>query len=546
MTYYDHQRRQFLQHTALGIMTAAIPGSVLAENGRIKSKPSNIFKPDVEVEFISRVAEVPIMSGASTSVFKYDGKLLKGPETTLKIVPGYLGPILNLIQGQKVRIWFYNQLPEPSIIHWHGMHVPQKMDGHPMYAIDHGEKYVYEFEVKNPAGTNWYHSHTPEMTATQVYSGLAGLITVTDEQEQKLDLPSGEFDIPIIIQDRRFTVGNQLQYIHRMRERMVGFLGDTILVNGKANSSIPVKTRAYRLRILNGSNSRIYKLGWEDGTQLIVIGTDGGLLERPETYPYIMLAPAERVELWVDFSDRELGSNLELRSLEYDGAMPHMHGGGRGMGRSMGMMMGKLPQGETFPILKFHITRKVSDSPTPPKTLIKMRSLTEQDVSNPAQPLSIAISMQHMSPQLNGRSFEMYDATSTEKIPVNTIQRIIISNDNDSMGGGMGSMRHGRGGVGGMRGGGMGMMTSMAHPIHLHGQQFKILSRTLKMGDTIDSYATVKDGFITSGWKDTVLIMPGEEIEILKPFEDYKGLFLYHCHNLEHEDMGMMRNFYVV
>ena len=492
------------------------------------------------------MAEIPIMPGANTSVFKYDGKLLKGPETTLKVVPGYLGPILNLIQGQKVRIWFYNQLPEPSIIHWHGMHVPQKMDGHPMYAIDYGEKYVYEFEVKNPAGTNWYHSHTHEMTATQVYSGLAGLITVTDEQEQKLDLPSGEFDIPIIIQDRRFTVGNQLQYIHRMRERMMGFLGDTILVNGKVNSSIPVKTRAYRLRILNGSNSRIYKLGWEDGTPLIVIGTDGGLLERPETYPYIMLAPAERVELWVDFSGRELGSNLELRSLEYHGAMPHMHGGGRGMGRGMGMMTGGLPQGEAFPILKFHITKKVSDSPTPPKTLIKMRSLTEQDVSNPAQPLSIAISMQHMSPQLNGRSFEMYDATSTEKIPVNTIQRIIISNDNDSMGGGMGGMRHGRGGMGGMRGGGMGMMMSMAHPIHLHGQQFKILSRTLKIGDTIDSYATVKDGFITSGWKDTVLVMPGEEIEILKPFEDYKGLFLYHCHNLEHEDMGMMRNFYVV
>ena len=109
----------------------------------------------------------------------------------------------------------------------------------------------------------------------------------------------------------------------------------------------------------------------------------------------------------------------------------------------------------------------------------------------------------------------------------------------------MGGMRHGRGGMGGMRGGGMGMMMSMAHPIHLHGQQFKILSRTLKIGDTIDSYATVKDGFITSGWKDTVLVMPGEEIEILKPFENYTGLFLYHCHNLEHEDMGMMRNFYV-
>jgi suppressor of ftsI/bilirubin oxidase len=187
MKYYDHQRRQFLQHTALGIMTAALPGFVLAENGQIKSRPSNIFKPDVEVEFISRVSEIPIMPGANTSVFKYYGKLLKGPQTTLTVMPGYLG-----------------------IIHWHGMHVPQKMDGHPMYEINQGGRYVYEFEVKNPAGTNWYHSHTHEMTATQVYSGLAGLITVTDEQEQRLDLPGGEFDIPIIIQDRRFTAGNQL------------------------------------------------------------------------------------------------------------------------------------------------------------------------------------------------------------------------------------------------------------------------------------------------------------------------------------------------
>ena len=212
-----------------------------------------------------------------------------------------------------------------------------------------------------------------------------------------------------------------------------------------------------------------------------------------------------------------------------------MHGGmrrhrGRRMGGGMGMMIGGLSQGETFPIIKFRINKKVSDSPALPKTLVKMRKLTEQEASNPDQPIPIDINMQHMSPQLNGRSFEMYDAMSIEKIPINTIQKIRISHNDISMGGGMG---------------GMGMMMSMAHPIHLHGQQFKILSRTLKIQDTSDSYATVKDGFITSGWKDTVLVMPGEEIKILKPFEDYKGLFLYHCHNLEHEDMGMMRNFYV-
>ena len=537
MAGHDHKRRQFLQYAALGTVAAALPSFVLAEGGKVKSVPSASFKPDVEFEITARISEVPIIPGTHTTVFKYHGKLLRGPKNALKTMPGYLGPILNLSQNQKVRIFFYNELPEPSVIHMHGMHVPQRMDGHPVYAIERGERYVYEFEVKNPAGTNWYHSHTHGMTATQVYRGLAGLITITDEQEQKLELPSGVYDIPITIQDRRFTASNQLQYLHGMRERMVGFLGDTILVNGQANSTIPVKTRAYRLRILNGSNSRIYKLGWEDGTQLVAIGTDGGLLERPENYPYIMLAPAERIELWVDFSGRKVGSDLVLSSLEYQVTMPHMGGGmqgGRGrMGRGMGVMNGGLLQGESFPIIKFHITERVGDSPELPEKLVSMRSLTERDISNPDRTVPIDIGMQHMSPQLNGRSFEMHEVMDIERIPVNTIQRIKISNNHGLMGDGAGGMR-GRGG----------MMMSMAHPIHLHGQQFKVLSRTQTDRDS-DGYNTVKDGFISNGWKDTVLVMPGEEIEIIKPFEDYTGLFLYHCHNLEHEDMGMMRNFYV-
>jgi suppressor of ftsI/bilirubin oxidase len=111
-------------------------------------------------------------------------------------------------------------------------------------------------------------------------------------------------------------------------------------------------------------------------------------------------------------------------------------------------------------------------------------------------------------------------------------------------------MMGGRDGMGGRRGGGRGMrggmggMMMLPHPIHMHGQQFRIISRRLKGGDA-DSYATVREGFINSGWKDTVLVMPGEEIDVIKPFENYTGLFLYHCHNLEHEDLGMMRNFYI-
>ncbi len=541
MSYLENvKRRQFLQYAALGAMVAALPDFTLAEDRPINHMPDPAFKPDVEIELTAQVAEVSILTGANTRVFQYQGKLLKGPSHSLKTLPGYLGPILNLEHGQKVRIFFYNKLSEPSIVHWHGMHVPQKMDGHPMYAIDKGERYVYEFEVENRAGTNWYHSHTHEITATQVYQGLMGLITVTDAQEQKLGLPSGEYDLPLVIQDRRFTAGNQFQYAHGMHQRIMGFQGDTILVNGQANNAIPVKSRAYRLRLLNGSNAKIYKLGWDDGTPLIAIGTDGGLLEKPETMPYIMLAPAERVELWVDFSGRKLGTELTLQSLEYQGVMSPM-GGRRG---GMGMMTGGLSPGALFSIVKFQVTEQVSDSPSLPSQLVSMRRLTEKDISNAGKTVPIAIGMQHMSFQLNGHTFGMHKHMDIERIPVNTIQKIRIFYDHQMMSD-MGN-RGGGGRGGGMRGGRMGMMGMMGnipHPIHLHGQQFQILSR--KQTRESDGYDTVKNGFINSGWKDTVLVMPGEEVEILKPFEDFTGLFLYHYHKLEHEDMGMMRNFYV-
>jgi FtsP/CotA-like multicopper oxidase with cupredoxin domain len=189
MTQLDDKRRQFLQFAAFGTMAAAWPGFLLAEAVKMSTAPSRSFKPDMEIELTARVVKVSLKTGTATKVFKYHGKLLKGPSSTLSEMPSYLGPQLNFMHGQKVRIFTYNDLPEPTVAHWHGMHVPQQMDGHPMYAINRGERYVYEFEVKNPAGTNWYHAHTHEMTATQVYQGLAGLITISNEQEQNWGCP---------------------------------------------------------------------------------------------------------------------------------------------------------------------------------------------------------------------------------------------------------------------------------------------------------------------------------------------------------------------
>lgn len=645
----NRSRRRFVCRTGLGLLAAAGAPAWLramemgAAGHPAPNRANPNFKPDVELDLVARPESISILPGPKTRVMQYVAELKHGPAGILTELPGsYLGPIIRLRKGQKVRINFHNRLAEPSITHWHGLHVPAVMDGHARYAIETGQTYVYEFEILNRAGLNIYHPHPHEATASQVYYGLAGGLIVNDDEEAKLELPSGDYEIPVVIQDKRFDAQNQLLYGPHMHDRMVGFYGDRILVNGRPDFELEVASRAYRLRVLNGSTARIYKLGWSDGTPLTVIGVDGGLLEVPETRPYVMLAPGERLDLWADFSGRPKGTELTLRSLPFQGVLPMMaermmggagmrqgmQGGGRGgmghgmMGGGMGGMMGgmgmmgamALPVGSAYPILKLRVTRETGESPKLPTHLSNFKHYTLDDVANPAKPVPIGISEAPMAMLLNGRPYAYNDVQPGERIPLDTIQLIEIfhahgeggghgggaggaapahggteatggGKDEGGMaghrmgggmmggmghgmmggggmmggmghgmmgGGGMGGMRHegqgeSQGGGMGMMGGGMGgmgMMFSMAHPIHLHGQQFQIISRTIGTEEAED-YATVKDGLIDAGWKDTVLVMPGERVRIIKPFQDFKGLFMFHCHNLEHEDMGMMRDFLV-
>ena len=697
---FKTSRRRFITHTGLGLLAAvatpswlqAMESDMSASGATVSRRANPAFNPDVEIDLTAGLDEIAILSGQKTRVMRYTGKLVKGPQGSVVDIPGsYLGPIIRLQKGQKVRINLHNKLPEPHITHWHGLHVPAEQDGHPMAAVDGGQSYVYEFEVLNRAGFHIYHPHAHEATATQVYYGLAGGIIVNDDEEARLGLPSGEYEIPVVIQDKRFDEQNQLAYSATMHDRMVGHYGDQILVNGLPHAEFEVASRAYRLRFLNGSTARIYKLGWSDGTPITVIGVDGGLLETPETRPYVMLAPGERLDVWADFSGRAKGTELSLRSLVFKGVLPKMaeqmmqggmgqgmkaggmggmggmqHGeggmggmGGMGHGMMGGMMASmKLPVGSDFPIFKVRVTREASDSPKLPMRLSTINRYKLSDVANPEKPVLIGISEAPGKMLLNGRPYAYHDVQPGERIPVNTIQLMQIYHAHGSagghgsevtpgaqdgnkgsdmaghsmagsearegqaassesmagmqhggnaqgdsgmqgmghgmMGGGMSGMQgmgHGMMGGGGMQGmgqgmkggsmggmqhgqsspqatdsgssmphgggqgaaagdgmdgmmGGMGMMFSMAHPIHLHGQQFQIISRTIG-AEEAEAYATVKDGLIDSGWKDTVLLMPGEKIRIIKPFQDFKGLFMYHCHNLEHEDMGMMREFEV-
>ncbi|NOT85505.1 MAG: multicopper oxidase domain-containing protein, partial [Methylococcaceae bacterium] len=378
------QRRQFLKYTGIAAaIAAAYPALLRADMSRIASKASADFQADVELELTQEATDIAIFTGPKTSVWKVSGKVLKGSATALSNnLNTYLAPTLTFQQGQKVRIYLKNELPAHSILHWHGLHVPANMDGNPMYAINTGETFVYEFTVRNRAGTYWYHAHTHGKTARQVYSGLAGLLIVSDKEEQALDLPHGEFDIPLAIQDRSFDDQNQLRYGANMMQKMQGFLGDQIMINGQPDFVLDVATRSYRLRLLNGSNSRIYKLAWDDGAAINVIGVDGGLLEQPVRMPYLMLAPGERRELWVDFSDKPVNTELTLRSTPFEAATHGMMGGmGRGgmMGRGMGMMGGgmgavsKLPSGGDYPVLKVRVVKKASSSQALPKRLTAIK-----------------------------------------------------------------------------------------------------------------------------------------------------------------------------
>jgi FtsP/CotA-like multicopper oxidase with cupredoxin domain len=481
--------------------------------------------PSLAVDLTAGPATLPIFSGAETSVWRYQALVREGNAESIQTLSNsYLGPIFRVGNGQRVQVRLKNDLPDPTIIHWHGLLIAEEMDGHPRYAIAPGASFEYDFQVINRAGMYWFHPHPHQLTAPQVYYGLAGLFIVSDDEEAALDLPAGEYDLPLVIQDRTFDSQNQMAYLaNGMMDQMIGFLGDTILVNGAPNAVMNIKASAYRLRLLNGSNSRIYKLAWQDSTPLTVIATDGGLLEAPVTRDYLTLAPGERVELWADFSGRTMGSEMRLVSLPFSG---FSSSGGGMMGG--GMMGGSsLPNGAPFDILNLKVGEKGADVlplPAHLSTIVRHRA---EDAVNQNNPRSFTLAMQGMIHTINGRVFEMDSVARDEIVRLGDLEIWEFANLEGGGGGGMG----------------MGMMNmQMPHPMHIHGVQFQVLGRELAQRNE-SVYQDLSSGFVDNGWKDTVLVMPGEKVQVLVRFENYAGTFLYHCHNLEHEDAGMMRNY---
>lgn len=461
--------------------------------------PVVLSEKELSIDMVAMPRPVQILPGQPTNCWSYMGNLVKGGVGQLQPVQGsYLGPIIRARSGQQFTVRMGNQLGEDHITHWHGLDVPDDADGHPRFAYASGESRSYTFPILNRAGTYWYHPHPDMRTGPQVYQGLAGFFIVEDPEEQALPLPRGAFDVPLCIQDATFDTANQLVYTPDM---MNGFFGSTVLVNGRPNFTLSAATRVYRLRLLNGCQSRALKLQFSDGTPMIVIGTDGGLVDQPRNYPYVILSPGERVELWVDLSQKTLGSLITLRSLAFTG-------GGTG-------------QGAAFDVFRISIDRQRTETLQLPSNLSSITRYRLQDAVNAANPRSFPITML-MNPMawlLNGGAFQMTTVAANEVVPADTLEVWRFTNPG-------------------------GMMATL-HPIHTHGRQFQILDRTISPAQQTN-WQTVRDGYVDIGWKDTFMMMPGETVRILVRHSTYRGLFLYHCHNLVHEDMGMMRNFRIV
>lgn len=404
----------------------------------------------------------------------------------------YLGPVIRVKRGQRVKVHAANLLNEPTTIHWHGLEVEGEMDGGPFYPIPQGERWLIDFIIDQPASTLWFHPHPHGRIGEQVYRGLAGIFIIEDEVSENLDIPKeyGVNDFPILIQDKRFDPHAQLVYLTDMMDLMHGMLGEIPTVNGSVNPFLEVRAEQIRLRLINGSNSRIYQLEFSNRKSFNIIASDGGFLEEPVEMKSLTLSPGERAEILLDLSQEQIGNTFSLRSPEFD-------------------------------ILQFVISTKGKGYRPLPDKLTEIKWLSPD--SSKKQRLFI---LSGMGPNVSINNLQFDPSRIDEIVREGDIEIWEVRNEmihHGSMRGNfMGRM---------MRRGGMGMM--MAHPFHVHGIQFQILDRN---GISPEPHE--------KGWKDTVLVYPGERVRFIAKFRK-TGKFVYHCHILEHDDLGMMGTFKV-
>lgn len=390
-----------------------------------------------------------------------------------------LGPVLLMKTNEKVRINLQNNLPEDTTFHWHGLVVRSDVDGGPHYPIKaNGGTGSIEFTVQQGAGMAWYHPHNMGSTASQVYKGLAGLIIINDDKQSDLGLPQeyGVNDIPVVLQDRTFTDTNQWDYDQAYNAD--GVYGDTLVVNGTINPYFEVNRKLVRVRLLNGSNARNYTVALSDGSRFTKIAVDGGLLNTPVSQRKVTLVPGERAELLIDFS-------------QYKGELPSL-----------------VTQDGAVTVLQFRAGANFANAPVEQIPTWHMNFETYKDLQSNVASINEQKADKHVvmsgmaeAVTINGKKFSMDRVDLTSKLGSTEIWDITNA-DNAMMG--------------------------MIHPFHIHGVQFEVLTRNGKSVSPSEQ-----------GLKDTILVSPSETVRLKVKFTK-PGIFMVHCHILEHEENGMM------
>ncbi|MGE4537915.1 MAG: multicopper oxidase family protein [Desulfovibrio sp.] len=529
----SQSRRAFLSLTAKAAMLAAGAGFGLpsllsaAPSGKFGNAPLPVPGKSGLFGFLPPEGKLTLTAAEAPGALPATGAPMLAYKAT-QHGANYLNPILVLRKGQDFEATLINGLDEPTIIHWHGVDCPWKQAGHPSYAVGPGGSYAYAFPITNRAGTYWYHPHPHRLTARQAYLGLASFFIVRDAEEEafakELDLKLGETDIPLVIQDKRFAPDGRLVYAPNMSDLMMGYLGDSVLVNGQWKPTLKTATRLYRFRLLNGSNARIYNLSFVQGGRrfpFFLVGNDGGFLPAPQQLDGLFLAPGERAEVLLDLRALTPGQEIFLQNMPFDpmSATGGMMGMGGMMGRGgRGGMMGSggnslLGEGDSFPILRLQVERKIAYDRSLPKSLSAISSPTAGGTEQ-----SFVLAMRHMAGwTINGLTFDMNRTPIVVQKRAQEVWRITNT------------------------------QASMPHPMHLHGYFYRVLGRQGSPSQ-IRSRAVDAQGRLATdlGYKDTVLVWPGETVSLAIDFgsPNYPGkqIFLFHCHNLEHEDQGMMLN----
>ncbi|MFF4485237.1 multicopper oxidase family protein [Streptomyces sp. NPDC001544] len=264
------------------------------------------------------------------------------PDTTVRTYQGqFPGPVIKARSGRRVVVEQTNSLGLPVSVHLHGAHVPPSSDGGPMDLIQPGASKTYTYPNQQPHANLWFHDHAHHQESEHVYRGLSGFYLLTDETEERLPLPAGEFDVPIALREARFDTAGQLVYaMDDWPNRNV------ILVNGRPWPYFEVAARRYRLRLFNQSNGRFFDLKLSDGSEFTVVGGDGGLLARPARATVVRLSPGERADIVVDFSRYPVGGKVVLENALGPGPVEHV--------------------GQ---VMRFDITRTAPDDSSVPDTL---------------------------------------------------------------------------------------------------------------------------------------------------------------------------------